>query len=155
MSNITAALPELAPSRISRDVFNLIYLWHAIAVCMAFARTGFRFYTFRRVNIDDAFLMLAILATTAAIVLSHFLVPLAFFQNETSLGQLKPGSDFVGKMLMAKNLEEATSVMVWSTIYAVKYKPYVLQEVGDTGEEGPGLVPHNSTAFSTALPMPA
>lgn len=107
---------------------------------MAFARTGFRFYTFRRVNIDDAFLMLAILATTAAIVLSHFLVPLAFFQNETSLGQLKPGSDFVGKMLMAKNLEEATSVMVWSTIYAVKYKPYVLQEVGDTGEEGPGLV---------------
>lgn len=88
---------------------------------MAMARTGFKLYTFRRIDADDLFLMFAVLTMTAAYTLSHFIVPIAFIQNEVSLGQITPGPSFPAQMLAAKNLETAGSAMVWTTIYAVKY----------------------------------
>ena len=88
---------------------------------MALARTIFRFYTFRRLDADDAFLILAILTMTAAVALTHILLPVAFIQNEATLGLIQPGPDFPKQMFMQKNLETAASAMVWVTIYAVKF----------------------------------
>ena len=82
---------------------------------MALARTGFRLYTFRRIEADDGFLLFAISTLTAAFTIVHFVLPLQFSENETSLGLVKPGPDF------PMNLQTASSAMVWATVYAVKY----------------------------------
>ena len=90
---------------------------------MALLRTGFRVYTFRRFDLDDGFLVFAVITMTAAMALSHFLLPIAFIQNDLGLHRLSPADipNFSGKMFLEKNLETAASAMIWITIYAVKY----------------------------------
>ena len=88
---------------------------------MALARTGLRVHTFRRLDVDDGFLIFSVLTLTAATVLVHFNIPLLFLQNYASLGQIIPGPDFPAEMLMAKKLETASTVMIWVSIYGVKY----------------------------------
>ena len=88
---------------------------------MALARTTFRVYEFRRIDADDCFLILAMFCLTGTVALIHFVHPYALAQNEVSLGQIRPGADFASIMLQAKRLEEASSVLTWVTIYAVKF----------------------------------
>ena len=88
---------------------------------MAVARTGFRIYTFRRIEADDGFLVFAVWTLTAAFTIVHFVLPLEFSENATSLGVIKPGPDFPMTEFKAKNLQTASSAMVWATVYAVKY----------------------------------
>ena len=80
-------------------------------------------YTFRRIDLDDGFLIFAIFTMTAAFTLGHFLLPIAFIQNDLGLGRLSPADipDFSEQMFLEKNVETAASAMVWVTIYAVKY----------------------------------
>lgn len=88
---------------------------------MAITRTAFRVYAFRRLDADDYFLIIAILTLSAAVGLTAFIIPLAMLQNQVSLGQFTPGPSFPYQMLMAKKLEEASTITVWICIYSLKF----------------------------------
>ena len=88
---------------------------------MATARTTFRVYTFRRIDADDCFLLLAVLTLSGSVTIIHTLYPLILIQNEVTVGELAPGPEFPAQMLMAAKLESAATTLTWATIHAVKF----------------------------------
>ena len=88
---------------------------------MAIARTAFRFHTSRRFEIDDGFLVFAILTMTASMALAHFVLPLEYLQNYAALGEIQPDTNFAMEMFKAKNLENASTITVSVSIYSVKF----------------------------------
>ena len=88
---------------------------------MATVRTAFRIHTFRRIDADDCFLLLAVLTLSGSVAIIHMLYPLILIQNEVTLGQVEQGPDFATQMLVASKLESAATTLTWATIYAVKF----------------------------------
>lgn len=86
----------------------------------AAARTSTRFYRFRKITIDDIFLVLAVLFFAASTVVIHISKPLIYHLSYLNLGLLIPIGNFNPIALRYSILDNLATIFVWSSLFSVK-----------------------------------
>ncbi|SLM38057.1 hypothetical protein LPUS_08153 [Lasallia pustulata] len=85
-----------------------------LAVLCAAIRTCIRIRRFRRLFIDDAFLLVAALTLTANTALTYVLIPYIYTKTDVGAGVKAPSAQLMQHLVLAQR------VFTWTTLYAVK-----------------------------------
>ena len=105
----------------------LIFTFLVIAIVAAAARTFFRVKQSRRLELDDVFLILAIITLSAFVGVIYTIRDLMYLSVYVSLGTEDPGFPLDGTFDPIKSfrfygiMDEAASVLVWTSIFAIKF----------------------------------
>jgi len=105
----------------------VIFTFLAIAIVAAAARTLFRVKQSRRLELDDVFLIVAIITLSAFVGVVYTVRDLMYLSVYVSLGMKDPGFPLDGTFDPSKSfhyygmMDEAASVLVWTSIFAIKF----------------------------------
>lgn len=101
---------------------------YGIAILAASMRTALRIHSQRRLFLDDAFLLFACAALTAAIPLLYRNIALLYFVQELASGGLSPeklsqlsGVNAQAKIYLYQVLRFTHEALVWTAIFSVKF----------------------------------
>ena len=88
---------------------------------VAAGRLYLRWRNFRSFGLDDGFLIVAVLLYSAETGVLDRLRDLSYLQMRVNMGIEIPPPDFGVQMFGYANLDLAASILVWSSIYAIKF----------------------------------
>lgn len=99
----------------------ILFSFLAIAIVTVSARTSFRLWHFRVIELDDILLIVSALFMVAGIVLAYEARDLAYLQMSVSLGLVEPPPpDFFQRMATYQLLLDLGAFMTWGSIFIVK-----------------------------------
>ena len=112
----------LSQSQITRLTLQAsIFTFLGIAIFVASGRLFLRFRTFRRVGVDDAFLIAAVVIFAASCGITQSVKNLTYEQLDVNTERAPPPRTFAYDMLMYNKLNTAESILQWLAIYSVKF----------------------------------
>ncbi|MCJ1245147.1 hypothetical protein MMC30_002348 [Trapelia coarctata] len=114
--------------RVQPQAFTaIIFVFLIIAIAAAAARTILRVRQSRRLELDDVFLILAIVTLCAFVGVIYSVKDLLYFSVYLALGLEDPGYplsasfDFEKAFAYYGQMDEAASLLIWTSIFAVKF----------------------------------
>ncbi|KAL9133428.1 MAG: hypothetical protein Q9175_005391 [Cornicularia normoerica] len=116
--SLTGAFPRIQENAFMGAIFFLL----ALAIIVAVVRIMLRIHQSQRFDVDDGFLALAVVTLCASAGVLHAAKNLIYVQVRLSLGLITAKTPaLLNELLYYHKLEEAASVLLWISIFAVKF----------------------------------
>ena len=104
------------------DTFQAsIFIFLGIAIIVASIRIYLRIKAFRKLNVDDCFMVAAVILFAASTGATQASRDLMYLQMFVDTGNTIPDFTFPSKMLLYTKLNTAEYMLQWSCIYCVKF----------------------------------
>ena len=92
-----------------------------LAILTAAGRTLIRIQRFRRLFVDDGFLLLAVVCLCVSVVFTYVQTPYMYTQINVEAGIIPAPSDILDQLVMDQKYQDTAAVFTWTVIYAVKF----------------------------------
>ncbi|MCJ1372174.1 hypothetical protein MMC20_003396 [Loxospora ochrophaea] len=119
MGTVAASFPRISPVAFTGTIFTFL----GVAILAAASRTILRIRQFHSIDVDDGFLILSVIAFSAGTGVVYLARDTMYLQSEVMLHMVDPATipNFRDQMLYSQKLNESSSVLIWTAIFAVKF----------------------------------